>query len=346
MPPSMMDKVNMGIKQTLDAATSILTPSPRKQPQSELVVAGKAKRTSTLAPETPAHLPDLCIPRSDLQASEQPSADETDASKRRHKKERTRAERKANSEARRMARRERRKERREKRREKKERHRMERLWKKAAKKVGEIPAHIREGLRIAPDTRVPYDSRCDICTKSAVSIMSSKKHDPKCTTCAKATERETTRQYLKSSKINLADLPSTDGLVALIKKSMGKETNAAAGEASTGAQTGASDEMAHHIALHVQDLATNGGGADLRHHTCNGKGQPGHLGRHGLDRNGDTPPASDGERTSPISYPNSDSSAASNASEVDWWVRALSSNGVPSSRASESPHRSITPLPR
>ncbi|RYC56458.1 hypothetical protein CHU98_g9760 [Xylaria longipes] len=345
MPASMIEKVNRGVKETLEAAASILTSSAQKKPLSQEPAGTEmTRRSSGLAPVSAAPPPpDFYIaqpPNGQLTESEE------NGDNKKHKRERSRSEKKAQREAKRRARQEKTKERRETRKEEKEMRRKERQWKKTAKKGGELPLQLRQGLRLAPGSKVPYNSKCDICTKAAASAMSSKKRNPKCTTCAKAAEHESTDQYLKSLKINLGDLPSLDGLLDFIRGFLGKKTGTEGG-ARTSDQSHADEELLEHIALHIRDFAANGGECHLRGHKCNKNGQPGHLGRHGLDGNRDSPTTTDGEQTVSNPSRNSDSPTISSPPAVDWWVRAMSSKELPSTPyRSNSPPRAVTPFPR
>ncbi|KAI1740774.1 hypothetical protein F4680DRAFT_417798 [Xylaria scruposa] len=327
LPSTMIENVNRGVKEALEAAANILRPAAQNESQSENpIVTEEAGESSRLAPVSAAPPPpDLYIPRLD-QPPDEPLTEHGDDKK--HQRERSRSEKKAQREAKRKARQEKIKEKREARKGEKEMRRKERQWKKTAKKGGELPLQLRQGLRLASESQVPYNSECDICTKAAASVMSSKKRNPKCTTCAKAAEHESTDQFLKSLKINLAELPSLDDLLEIIKKFLAKDQVHP-------------EELSEHIALHIRNFATNGAQFHPRGHKCNKDGQPGHLGRHGLDGNRDSPPTTDGEQT--VSHPsrNSDSPTTSSPPPVDWWVRAMSSKDRPS-----SPPRADTPLRR
>ncbi|KAI0458636.1 hypothetical protein F5B21DRAFT_528375 [Xylaria acuta] len=348
LPATMIGKVNRSVKETLEAAASILAPSSQKELESqEPTVAEKTRRSSGLAPVSAAPPPpDLYVPRL-IQSPNGPLTDnEEHRDNKKHKRERSRSEKKAQREAKRRARHEKNKERRERRKEEREMRRKEKEWKKTAKRGGELPLQLRQGLRLAPGLKVPYNSKCDICTKAAASAMSSKKRDPKCTACAKAAEHESTDQYLKSLKINLAELPSLDDLLNIIKKFLEKEKRTEGG-AQTSDQAHSDEELLEHIALHIRDFATNGGEYHLRGHKCNKNGQPGHLGRHGLDGNRDSPTTTDGEQTISNASRSSDSPTVSSRPVVDWWVRAMSSKELPSTPyCPNSPPRAVTPLRR
>ncbi|RWA12609.1 hypothetical protein EKO27_g2488 [Xylaria grammica] len=333
MPATVIEKVNMGIKQTLDAAARALTPSAQKEPQSpEPTIAEKTRGATGLAPSSAAPPPaDFYVPSSSRHSTEQPREFPVHGGDKKQERERNRSEKKARHEAKRKARQEKNKERKEKRREVKERRRKEKEWTKTAKKGGELPTNILQGLRIAPGAKVQHNSNCDICTKSAASVTS-KKRDPKCTTCIKAAQREHTNQYLKSSNINLASSPSLDDLVNSINNHLSKEKKADEG-------------LAQHTLLHIQDLTTNGGQANLREHKCNEKGHSGHLGRHGLDGNRDSPPSTDGGRVT-STYRNSSLPTIQTPLEVDWWVRAVSSKEPASLPYPSISPRTVTPLPR
>ncbi|KAI0097374.1 hypothetical protein GGR51DRAFT_578178 [Nemania sp. FL0031] len=323
MSTAVMDRVNIGVKQTLDAATSILTPSTYKKPASP----EPARKPSGLAPPSVApHPSEFYVPRA-------PKHD-VQVDNKKQGREKARLEKKAQREAKRKARQAKKNERREKRRAAKEKRRNERQRKRAVKKGGELPAHILQGLRTAPDSKIQYHPGCDICKKSATATTSSKKHDSECTICAKQADRESTNQYLKSQKINLAALPSVDDLINAIKKLLGKEAETAEGGSGSD-QAHTDEELAHHITLHVQDFATSGGEANLRGHKCNNEGQPGHSGHHGLDRNRDSPTATDAGKMVPISYRNSEPLTMPVPSEVDWWAQALSSE-----MSASTPYRS------
>ncbi|KAI1108953.1 hypothetical protein F5Y14DRAFT_456491 [Nemania sp. NC0429] len=337
MPATMMEKVNMGVKQTLEAATSRLSPSARKQPRSgNPNTAPKTRRTSGLAPESAAPPPPdfyISIPAQPLPGQSADEAAEVDNKK--QEREKKKSEQKARREARRTAREEKAKEKKDKRRQDKERRQKEKDLKKVAKKGGELPDQLLQGLRIDPGAEIPYDSRCDICTRSAACAMSSKKHDPKCTICAKVAGQETTNQFLQSSKIDLANLPSLDDLFDSITKLLRKENKTTGGTSVGGTSADEhghiEEDLARHILLHVQDLATCGGEASLGGHKCNNHGQPGHLGRHGLDGNRDSPTNTESGPIVPSLKRSSGSFATSSSSEVDWWVQVLSPKDWPSS---------------
>ncbi|KAI0437309.1 hypothetical protein F4803DRAFT_556144 [Xylaria telfairii] len=342
LPAAVLEKVNMGVKETLEAAASILAPSARKDSQSqEPTVMGNIGRSSGLAPVSAAPPPlDLYIPRTAQPPAEPLMDDERNGSNEDHKRESNRSEKKAQREARRKARQDKIKEKKETRKGEKERRRKEKEWKKTAKKGGELPLQIRQGLRSALGSNVPYNPKCIICTKAAASAMSSKKKDPKCTTCAKAAIYESTDQYLKSSKINLVELPSPDDLLNGIKKLLEKEKKGR-GKISDDARL--AEELLEHITEHVRDFAANGEDYNVRAHKCNQKGQPGHLGRQGLDGNRDSPTTTDGEQT----ISNSGLSTASSPPMIDWWVRAMSSKELPSTPYHRnSPSRTVTPFRR
>ncbi|KAI0541578.1 hypothetical protein GGR58DRAFT_529261 [Xylaria digitata] len=321
MPATVMEKVNLGIKHTLDAATRALTPSAQKQSQSPEPTAGPPP-------------PNLHVSSPPRHSTELPPGNGVRGSNKKQRRERKRSEKKARREAKRRARQEKIRQRETMRREAKERREKEKAWKKAAQKGSELPVHILQGLRIAPGVKVPHNPSCDICKKSAASVVSNKKRDPKCTTCVKAAEREASHQYLKSSNINLADLPSLDDLLDTIKKLIGKEKKSG-GQTPSSDQGREEEELAQHILLHIQDLATNGGEANLRGHKCKDKGQ---SGRHGLDGNRDSPPSTEGGRKTSLS--------SRRNSEVDWWVKAMSSKESPSSPYLAISPRTFTPLPR
>ncbi|KAI3318600.1 hypothetical protein HD806DRAFT_549019 [Xylariaceae sp. AK1471] len=354
MPGTMQQKVNKGIKQALEAVTSILTPFARTQSHApEPTVAEETtetSKTSGLAPETAVLPPsDFYIPRpiQNLPAlPEQRTDNENSGDDKKQGKNRKKAEKRAKNEARHRARKEKNEEKKKVRREQKERRRKEKEWKKIEKKGGDIPQTLLQGLRITPGTKIPYDPRCDICTKSSVATLSSPKRNPKCTTCAKTAEREATSQYLKSSKINLVDLPSLDDLFDAIKKALGKRKKTTGGTPAD-YQGQIDEELVKHIALHVQDFASNGGEAALRGHTCNDQGQQGHLGRQGLDGNRDSPTMVDGGQMISSPYKHSSLSGMSTSSEVDWWVQALYSSDPSSTPCCpSSPYRAVTPLRR
>ncbi|KAI1274316.1 hypothetical protein F5Y07DRAFT_401605 [Xylaria sp. FL0933] len=338
MPASVIEKVNLGIKQTLEAATRMLTPPAHEESQSSGLAAEESTtRRTSLAPASAAPPPpDLFMPTPARPSTEQPPADDVIVGSKKQEREKRKAEKKARHEAKRKARREKNQEKKDKRRQVKERRRKEKEWKKLAKKGGELPSHILQGLRVAPESKIPYNPSCDICSKAAVSVMSSKKRDPKCTTCAKAADREYTNKYMKSSNINLANVSSSlDELLDIIRGPLTQDSNAKKqkGAAQASDHGPVDEDLVQHIALHIRQFVSNGGEASLRGHKCNSGGQPGHLGRHGLD----------GNRDSPISSVSS-SSNNSNAStrpatppEVDWWVQAMSKE-PPS-----SPHRSLSP---
>ncbi|KAI1750007.1 hypothetical protein F4782DRAFT_548978 [Xylaria castorea] len=339
LPANMIEKVNRGVKETLEAAASILTPVVQNEPQSQKPnVTEEAGKSSGLAPASAAPFPpDFYIPK----PAQPPNGLLTEhGDNKKQKRERSRSEKKAQREAKRRARQEKSKERKETRRGEKEMRRKERQWKKTASKGGELPLQLLQGLRLAPDSKVQYNSKCDICTKAAASAMSSKKRDPKCTACAKAAEHESTGQYLKSLKINLAELPSLDDLLNCIKKALVRDKKTEGGARMID-QSASEEELLEHIALHIRDFAANGGERHLRGHKCNKNGQPGHLGRHGLDGNRDSPTTTDGEQTISSPSENSDSPNTSSPPLVDWWVQAMSSKELPS-----TPYRPGSPLRR
>ncbi|KAJ8121002.1 hypothetical protein O1611_g10215 [Lasiodiplodia mahajangana] len=327
MSSAVIERVNIGVKQTLEAATSILTPSAHKKSSSP----EPSERPSGLAPPSAAPPPsDFYIPR-----APKPDAQEDN---KKQGREKARLEKKARREAKRKARQKKKQDRREKRREIKERRRKEKEWKRVAKKGGELPAQLRQGLRFAPDSKIPYNPRCDICKTTSTATTSSQKRSQKCTTCEKQAERESTNQYLKSSKVNLGALPSVENLTSIIEKLLGKGGKAVEG-GSDGDQAHIDEELAHHISLHVQDFVASGGEANLCGHQCNNEGQPGHLGHHGLDRNRDSPTATDGGQMVSIPYRNSELLTMQMPTEVDWWAQALSSEMPPPSpyRSSSTP---------
>lgn len=348
----MMEKVNMGVKQTLEAATSRLTPSARKQSRSsEANVTQKKRRSSGLAPESAAPPPpDFYISMPTQPLPGQSTDEELGVGNKKQEREKRRSDKKARREARRSARKEKAKEKKDKRRQDKERRRKEKEWKKVEKKGGEIPSQLQKGLRITSESAVPYDSRCDICTKSAASAMSSKKRDPKCTICAKAAEQEATNQYLQTLKINSANLPSLDVILDSIMKLLGKENKTTGGSSADNHDHDHphdNEELARHILLHVHDLAACGGEANLSGHKCNNKGQPGHLGRHGLDGNRDSPTTTECGQIVPSPGGSSGSSATSVSSEVDWWVQVVDPKNWPSSSyRPNSPPQVVPPLTR
>ncbi|KAI3337928.1 hypothetical protein F4824DRAFT_499707 [Ustulina deusta] len=349
MPTSVIEKVNLGIKHSLEAARSILTPPAREQSQSPGSAAGeKTRGTTSLAPVSAAPPPsDFFVPSPSRHSTEPPTEIGVYDGNQKKERERKRSERKARHEAKRKARQEKNQERKEKRRETKERNRKEKQWQKAAKKGGELPAHLLQGLRIAPDSKVSYHPNCDICKTSTASVVSSKKRDPKCPTCTKAAERESTNQYLKSSKINLTDLPSLDELLDIVRHLTGQDSKdkKPKEEVSASDQGRADEELVQHISQHIRDLVTHGGEADLSGHKCNAKDQPGHSGRHGYDGH-DSPVSTDGGQMISSSSQNSDLSTIPTPPEVDWWVQAISSNeSAPSPYRPLSP-RTVTPLPR
>ncbi|KAI1825947.1 hypothetical protein F4861DRAFT_537541 [Xylaria intraflava] len=141
MPPAMMEKVNMGIKQVLGAASGILTPSTRGQ--SPAPPPEKSRKNSALAPETIAsHPSDFYIPRP-VQ-----STDARHGSNKKQQRKKRRSDRKARNEARREAKKEARKERQQKRKENKERVRKEKARQRAMKKGGgDLPAHLLQGVQ-------------------------------------------------------------------------------------------------------------------------------------------------------------------------------------------------------
>ncbi|KAI0432757.1 hypothetical protein F5Y09DRAFT_353063 [Xylaria sp. FL1042] len=339
MPANVIEKVNLGIKQTLEAATRILTPPAGEGAQSPGPAAEeKTTKTTSLAPASAAPPPpDLYMPAPSRPSIEQPPVDDVIVGSKKQERERKRSERKARHEAKRKARRDKNQERKEKRRQAKERRRKEKEWKVAAKKGGDLPSHILQGLRIAPGSKIPYNPNCDICTKSAASVMSSKKRDPNCTTCAKAADREYTNKYIKSSNINLASLSSSlDDLLDIIRNLLRQDSNAKKqkGANQAGDQGRADEDLVQHISEHIRDFVSNGGEANLRGHKCNNKCQPGDLAGHGLDGNRDSPIS-----TVSNSSNNSDvSTRPAMPAEVDWWVQAMSKESP------SSTHRSLSPL--
>ncbi|KAK5625396.1 hypothetical protein RRF57_001112 [Xylaria bambusicola] len=325
MPPSVIEKVNSGIKQTLEGAISMLTSRADEQRQSPKRTAEeKAKGSTSLAPESVAPLPsELYVPSPPLQPTELPPENDRSSASKKQEREKKRAERKARHEVKRRARQQKNKERKEKRQQAKERSRKEKEWKKAAEFGGELPAQLLRGLRVSPGSNTTYNSNCDICTKSAASVMSSKKRNPKCTTCAKAAERESTQQYLKSANIDLGNLPpctEMDDILGLLRHMIGNGSvnTKSKGRAETSGEKRIDEGLVQHVALHVRDLVTNGGEAELHIHKCNTSGQPGPLGRHGLDGNRDSPASTDSAQIISSSSQNSDASTTSNPVEAEW----------------------------
>ncbi|KAI1815208.1 hypothetical protein GGS20DRAFT_584783 [Poronia punctata] len=348
-PEPRRDKVNKGIQQHLSGIFGTLTASPspslRRQSrwkpdtQGPTVAREEGKPASGLAPENTAAPPlDLYTGIPVGTTTDQPVNEGRPETARAKERRRRRAERRASREARREARKKKREEKKETRRQRKERRRKEKEWKKTEKKGGELPLSIVQGLRVPSDTKIPYDSRCDICSRSTIALTNSSKWYPKCTLCGKAAQREATNNYMKSSKIFMGDVAGVDDLVDIIKKSQTKRTRRSLSFAM-GYQGQMDDDLARHIALHLQDYASNGGVASLRGHTCNSDGQPGHLARQGLDGNRDSPsyenqvvPSLPGTPVSP---------------EADWWVRALASSEPPVTPSCPSPRLpEITPLQR
>ncbi|KAJ2991173.1 hypothetical protein NUW58_g2614 [Xylaria curta] len=348
MPAAMMEKVNMGVKQTLEAASRVLTPSSHKESHSnEPSGTGSGEKGSGLAPVSAARPhSDLYVPRSAQPPTESPREENRRGDNRNREREKIKSEKKAQREARRKARQEKNKERKERRREIKERQRKERQWKKTAKRGGELPPQLLQGLRTTPGSKVPYHPKCSICTKSAASIISSKKRNPKCAICAKASEQESVGEYLKSLGFNLEDLPSVDDLLRGIRNQFAKD-NETAESSRTGDQASGDEDLMQHIALHIRDFTTDGRERVLRGHKCNKKSQPGRSDRHGLDGNRDSPTATDGEQSISSSSRSLYPSAVPIPSEIDWWVQALSSGESRSSPyRPSSPPRVITPLQR
>ncbi|KAI0204783.1 hypothetical protein F4808DRAFT_456528 [Astrocystis sublimbata] len=337
LPATRMEKVNRGVKETLEAAASILMPSAHDEPQArEPAATEKSRRGSALAPDSAAPPTDLYVPGS-AQRVDEASTDAGETTKQR--RERVRSEKKAQRDARRRARREKKKARRDARREAKEVRRKEREWKKIVKKGGELqlPLFLREGVPRTLDAKVSYNPKCDICTKAAASAMSSKARDPKCTLCAKAAEHESTDQYLKSLKINLAELPSLDELSSILRRFLEEERSTEGGGVEASSQTHSEQELLEHVTLHIRDFATNGGETHLCGQKCDKKGQPGHLARHGLD----------GVRDSPLTISRGSHTPVTTSPPVEWWMKALAANKEPSSLySSASPPRASTPLRR
>ncbi|KAI0508770.1 hypothetical protein F5B22DRAFT_383266 [Xylaria bambusicola] len=353
MPSSVIEKVNSGIKHTLEGAISMLTSRADEQRQSPKRTAEEKTTGSTsLAPETVAQLPsELYVPSPPLQPTEPPPENDRPSGSKKQEREKKRAEKKARHEAKRRARQQKNKERKEKRRQAKERSRKEKQWKKAAKFGGELPPQILQGLRVSPGSKTTYNSNCDICMKSAASIMSSKERNPKCTTCAKAAERESTQQYLKASNIDLGNLPSfTEGgeILGLLRNILEQHlaNSKSKGKVEMGGEKRIDEGLVRHMVQHIQDFITSGREAELHSHECSTSGQPGHLGRHGLDGNRDSPASTESAQIISSSSQNSDATASSNPVEVDWWVQAMSLNGSPPSPYRPLSPRSGTPLPR
>ena len=111
MPPSVIEKVNSGIKQTIEGAISMLTPhAEEKQKSPETIGKGQVKGTTGLAPESAAQLPaELFVSSPPLPPVEQ--VPQSDRPSKKQERERKRAERKARHEAKRDARRQKNKER-------------------------------------------------------------------------------------------------------------------------------------------------------------------------------------------------------------------------------------------
>ena len=351
MPPSVIEKVNSGIKQTIEGAISMLTPhAEEKQKSPETIGKGQVKGTTGLAPESAAQLPaELFVSSPPLPPVEQ--VPQSDRPSKKQERERKSAERKARHEAKRDARRQKNKERKEKRREAKERKRKEKQWKKAAKDGGDLPVHIIQGLRTFPGTKTPYHPKCEICKTSAAPDTSIQKQSSKCPTCAKATERKSTQQFLKTSNVDPERLPSfteMGELLDLVKGILLKHGSVgimSTGGSEASGQARVDEELAQHIVLHIRDLIASCGEADCRKHKCNPKSRPGHAGRHGLDGNRDSPTSTDGGQIISNSIQNSDSSTTTNPAEADWWIQAMSLNKPASPYRTLSP-RAGTPLPR
>ena len=346
------ERVNKGFQQTVSAITRILTPpghqqSDEKSPAQEPAAADEAIRGSGLAPESAAHPPsDFYVQRSTRAPPGQLTDEEDSKSSKAKEKARRRADKKAQHEARRQAKKDRQRAKKEKRREHKERTRKEREWKKVEKQGGDLPVAIVQGLRISPDTKIPYNPRCEVCSKSAVAAISSSKWNPKCTLCGKAAQREATRDYMKSSKIQLGNVASLEDLINMTSTSVRRKKTT--GDNVAGFQEDIDNELAKHMALHIQDYVSNGGEAALRVHTCNDKGQPGHLARQGLDGNRDSPTMVDGSQVIQCPLADQGIPSTSTTSEVDWWVRAVaSSNSSTTHHRSGSPHpTAVAPLRR
>ncbi|KAI8628162.1 hypothetical protein F5Y19DRAFT_476567 [Xylariaceae sp. FL1651] len=338
LPVSMQENVNKRIKQTLDAVTSLLAPSPQDQSSAPESTAAdkKTERTASLAPEPATFAPsDFYTPMSvqvlpgqpisGQPVPGQPSAHNKPVADKKEEKDRKRADKKAKQEAKQRARHEKK----EKRKEHKERHRKEKERKKKGKHGEELPVQLRQGLRDNLGTGVPPHPKCDICIRSADSALSSSKLNPRCTICAKAAEKEATKNYLKSSTINFDDLPSLGDLIDIVKKLLPGKVGASASRPAGSGQAEADEELVQHIAQHVHDYAASGGGTDLREHVCNEQAH------HGLDGNRDSPAPGLGEM---ICTPkNLDLSGISTPAEVDWWVQALSSNSACSPYRVRSP---------
>ncbi|KAI0391566.1 hypothetical protein F5Y17DRAFT_400894 [Xylariaceae sp. FL0594] len=329
----MEERVNKGYQQPVNSTShKLASPVQHSVEQSaklpnaqEPTETGDARRGTSLAPEPATHLaPDFYVSRATRDELVQQADEDNAKSSKAKEKERKRAERKAKHEAKRQAKKEKAKEKKQKRREKKERRRKEKQWKKTEKKGGELPAYILQGLRDNPDIKIPYNPRCDICSKSAVAAMSSSRWNPKCTLCAKAAQREATSEYVKSSKIRLGDVDSLDGLISMTRASLKKKKTG--GGSTGGFQEEIDNDLAKHIALHIQESSSNGGEAALRGHTCNDNGQPGHLARQGLDGNRDSPSMVDRYQVIHGASASPSRPSTATTSEADWWVQAVASN--------------------
>ncbi|TGJ79489.1 hypothetical protein E0Z10_g9273 [Xylaria hypoxylon] len=117
MPATVMEKVNIGIKHTLDAATRALTPSTQKKSQSpEPIVAEKTRGATGLAPASAVPPPsDFYIPSPSRHSTEQSPENGVGGANKKKEREKNRSEKKARQEAKRTARQEKNKERKEKR---------------------------------------------------------------------------------------------------------------------------------------------------------------------------------------------------------------------------------------
>ncbi|KAI2626209.1 hypothetical protein GGS21DRAFT_278378 [Xylaria nigripes] len=318
MPPTVAEKVSLGMKQAIETAASILTPSTGEM--SHDPVAEKGRKKSSLPPEpTPIHHPE---PR--------PAQPIKKASKKQREKEKRKSAKQARQEARRKAKQQKHEERKQKRKEKREKARKEKARRRAIRRGGgELPTHLIQGLQNhSLGSQAPYHTRCDICARSAEKY---KKRSPQCSICAKAAEREATSRYLKSSKISLAHLPSVTDLLDAIGKLLGKEKKT---QDSTAESSRAQDDedLVCHIALHIRELANDHEGAGWREHRCDDGARCSRSGRHGLDRNRDSPPTADDDQMPPNCSQNLDlSTAIATPPETDWWVQAMRSEDSQSS---------------
>ncbi|KAJ3574697.1 hypothetical protein NPX13_g4289 [Xylaria arbuscula] len=353
MPPSVIEKVESGIKHTIEGAISILTPRAEEKQQSpEPIGEERVKGTTALAPESAAPLPaEMLVPSPTLPPIEELPQD--DRLSKKQERERKRAERRARHEAKRNARRQKKEERKEQRRAAKKKKLDEKKSKKAAKR-GELPIFLIQGLRPG---KTPHHPDCEICKKPAVSEANNRKENSECPACDIKAERQSTQEFLKTANVDLGNLPFVDdgdAILALLRdilriyRPVGTMSSDVAKE---GGKNDVDEDLVKHMCLHVRSFIIGRRKTDVPGHKCNSKCQHSGVGRHGLDGIRDSPPSSDGGQNPLNLTPRSGSSSNSDPSEALRRVRTTYENRYcpehhPATRyRSLSPHAG-TPVPR